>query len=31
LADRLNKPNLIIVIPKINNKIQSTNNSMYSI
>jgi hypothetical protein len=30
LADKLNKPNLIIVIPKINIKIQRINNNMYS-
>jgi hypothetical protein len=29
-ADKLNKPNLIIVIPKINNKINKINNIMYS-
>jgi hypothetical protein len=31
LADKLNKPNRIIIIPKINIKIQSMNNNMYSI
>jgi hypothetical protein len=29
-ADILNSPNLIIVIPKINNNIQRTNNNRYS-
>lgn len=28
--DKLNNPNLIMVMPKINNKINNINNSMYS-